>query len=118
MPFPLDPRFGIKKCEQCLKLKFSVDFVDCDLFNDGKLPVCRKCYRTDKGKALVDLHDLYITCPKCKIARPVSAFPGRRLPDNYRLGEKVTTGRAKSYNGNPFGLALTCAYCNRERFRN
>lgn len=71
---------GSKRCENCGKFLYSIEFPDCDFFADGKFPVCSTCGRKqDKTEfiSVVDAHNKAQECTKCKETQSVSQFIAR-----------------------------------------
>jgi len=114
--FLVQPQTGTKRCRVCRELQYTSAFPDWAEYVDGKLPVCRKCARTEAGKRIVAKAGYVQVCRRCKEERPLQAFNPRRLSDNYRKREKVVRGRAKSYRGgeNPYGMTDVCQICSKE----
>jgi len=65
---------GVKLCPVCNTKKFTVDFANSDLFEQGKFPVCIKCYRTTDGRAFVERTGVTAVCKTCGRTLPLSQF--------------------------------------------
>ncbi|NJL81737.1 MAG: hypothetical protein HC917_28725 [Richelia sp. SM2_1_7] len=81
-PYLVQHPTGVKKCESCGKLFYSIEYADHDEFTDGKVPCCNRCHRKKKKQEnvheIVAKYGVSITCKKCGKDKSASHFVARR----------------------------------------
>jgi hypothetical protein len=55
-----------KKCRCCQEVKFTVEFMDNEQFEDGKLPACDTCIKAKNGREIVNNTGKVSLCKKCQ----------------------------------------------------
>lgn len=96
----VQPNSATKICLNCKRTKYTMEFIDCGLFIDGKLPVCTECLRSkthgDKSRDLINESGITVKCVKCE-------------------NEKLVGQMSMYYKKNK--VLNVCRECNKKRFR-
>lgn len=63
----VNPDDATKICKLCQSWLYTVEFLDCDVFVDWKLPVCTRCWQSRKAKD--NAYKLVLDTGKTKLCR-------------------------------------------------